>query len=279
MSFEIQDLVDVLRVFILIELDKNPLSKKKLKRKIDSLCKGRFSIEAKDLDETLKSMASEGLIIDRDGYVQLTEKGIQISDEWRNLLLRDEPILEIVAGIADGSVTGLVVILSSLIAGLTSSITLIAALLSLATVAITNFSSFLLGGITEDVADVITLQNLITYSLSDIPDVKEKEKSLFVAKEMLNLLREKRGRMNILSASACGITTFISGIMPIAAYLMLPPLFNVIVSISIVGAITGLFLVHYRSSKTKIPWKITLLQTVVIMTVAIIASLILSASI
>ena len=279
MSFEIQDLVDVLRVFILIELDENPLSKKKLKRKIESLCKGHFSIEAKDLDETLKSMASEGLIIDRDGYVQLTEKGIQISDEWRNLLLRDEPILEIVAGIADGSVTGLVVILSSLIAGLTSSITLIAALLSLATVAITNFSSFLLGGMTEDIADVITLQNLITYSLSDIPDVREKEKSLFVAKEMLNLLREKRGRMNILSASACGITTFISGIMPIAAYLMLPPLFNVIVSISIVGVITGLFLVYYRSSKTKIPWKITLLQTVVIMTVAIIASLMLSASI
>ena len=279
MSFEIQDLVDVLRVFILIELDENPLSKSSLKRRIDNLCRGRFSIETKDLDETLKSMVSEGLIIDRDGYVQLTEKGIQISDEWRNLLLRDEPILEIVAGIADGSVTGLVVILSSLIAGLTSSITLVAALLSLATVAITNFSSFLLGGMTEDIADVITLQNLITYSLSDIPDAKEKEKSLFVAKEMLNLLREKRGRMNILSASACGITTFISGIMPIAAYLMLPPLFNVIVSISIVGAITGLFLVHYRSSKTKIPWKITLLQTVVIMTVAIIASLILSASI
>ena len=279
MSFEIQDLVDVLRVFILIELDENPLSKSSLKRRIDNLCRGRFSIETKDLDETLKSMVSEGLIIDRDGYVQLTEKGIQISDEWRNLLLRDEPILEIVAGIADGSVTGLVVILSSLIAGLTSSITLIAALLSLATVAITNFSSFLLGGMTEDIADVITLQNLITYSLSDIPDVREKEKSLFVAKEMLNLLREKRGRMNILSASACGITTFISGIMPIAAYLMLPPLFNVIVSISIVGVITGLFLVHYRSTKTKIPWKITLLQTVVIMTVAIIASLILSASI
>jgi len=279
LSFEIQDLVDVLRVFILIELDENPLSKSSLKRRIDNLCRGRFSIETKDLDETLKSMVSEGLIIDRDGYVQLTEKGIQISDEWRNLLLRDEPILEIVAGIADGSVTGLVVILSSLIAGLTSSITLIAALLSLATVAITNFSSFLLGGMTEDIADVITLQNLITYSLSDIPDVKEKEKSLFVAREMLNLLREKRGRMNILSASACGITTFISGIMPIAAYLMLPPLFNVIVSISIVGVITGLFLVHYRSTKTKIPWKITLLQTVVIMTVAIIASLILSASI
>jgi len=116
LSFEIQDLVDVLRVFILIELDENPLSKSSLKRRIDNLCKGHFSIEAKDLDETLKSMVSEGLIVERDGYVQLTEQGIQISDEWRNLLLRDEPILEIVAGIADGSVTGLVVILSSLIA-------------------------------------------------------------------------------------------------------------------------------------------------------------------
>lgn len=272
-------MVDVLRVFILIELDENPLSKRSLKRKIDSLCKGRFSIEAKDLDETLKSMVDEGLIIDRDGYVQLTEKGIQISDEWRNLLLKDEPILEIVAGIADGSVTGLVVILSSIIAGLATNITLIAAILSLATVAITNFSSFLLGGMTEDVADVVTLQNLITYSLSDIPDAREKEKSLFLARKMLNLLREKRGRMSVLSASACGITTFISGIMPIAAYLMLSPPLNIIVSILIVSVITALFLVHYRSSKTKIPWKITLFQTVVIMTVAIIASLILSASI
>jgi len=279
LSFEIQDLVDVLRVFILIELDENPLSKRSLKRKIDRLCRGRFSIETKDLDETLKSMVNEGLIIDRDGYVQLTEKGIQISDEWRNLLLKDEPILEIVAGIADGSVTGLVVILSSLIARLTTSITIVAALLSLATVAITNFSSFLLGGITEDIADVITLQNLIIYSLSDIPDIREKEKSLSLAREMLNLLRKKRGKMSILSASACGITTFLSGIAPIASYLMLPPPLNIIVSMSIVGVITGIFLVYYRSSKTKIPWKMTLLQTIVIMTVAIIASLILSASI
>ena len=279
MSFEIQDLVDVLRVFILIELDKDPLSKKNLKRRIDNLCKGRFFIEAKDLDETLKSMSDEGLIIESDGYVQLTEKGLQISDEWRNLLLKDEPILEVVAGIADGSVSGLVIILSSLIAGLTTSITLVAALLSLATVAITNFSSFLLGGMTEDIADVITLQNLITYSLSDIPDAREKEKSLFLAREMLNLLRKKRGKMSILSASTCGITTFISGITPITTYLMLPYPFNILVSMSIVGIITGIFLVHYRSTKAKIPWKITLLQTVVIMTVAIIASLILSASI
>ena len=279
MSFEIQDLVDILRVFILIELDENPLSKRTLKRKINDLCKGRFSIETKDLDETLKSMINEGLIIDKDGYVQLTDKGIQISDEWRSLLLKDEPILEVVAGIADGSVSGLVVILSSIIAGLTTDITVVAALLSLATVAITNFSSFLLGGMTEDVADVITLQNLITYSLSDIPDVREKEKSLFLAKEMLNLLRKKRGKMSILSASICGITTFVSGITPIVTYLMLPPPFNMLVSISIVGAVTGIFLVYYRSSKTKIPWKITLFQTAVIMAVVVVASLILSTNI
>jgi len=64
LSFEIQDLVDILRVFILIELDENPLSKRTLKRKINDLCKGRFSIETKDLSETLKSMINEGLIIE-----------------------------------------------------------------------------------------------------------------------------------------------------------------------------------------------------------------------
>jgi hypothetical protein len=81
--------------------------------------------------------------------------------------------MEIVAGLVDWAVTSLVVILSAIIATLTGATTLLgepktlifAALLTLSAVAITNFSSFLLGGITADLADIMTLQNLMNYSL------------------------------------------------------------------------------------------------------------------
>ncbi len=279
LSFEIQDLADVLRIFVLIELGEEAYSKDRLKRRIERLCKGRLNIEMSDLEDVLKEMAAEGLIDNEGKYVQLTNKGARISDEWRNLLLGEEPIFEVVAGVADGSVTGLVVILSSLIAGLTERMTLIAALLSLATVAITNFSSFLLGGSTEDIADTVTLQNLIAYSLSDIPDKKERAKSLMLTKEIFNFLRGKRSRANILSALMCGLTTFISGVTPILTYLLLTTPLNLILPFTIIGGVTGLFLVHYRSRKTRINWKITLLQTVVIMTVAVLASLLLGRNI
>lgn len=66
-----------------------------------------------------------------------------------------------------------------------------AAFLTLTAVAITNFSSFLLGGITGDLADMITLQNLMNYSLEDIPDKKERGKSLILVEQLFLVLHRK----------------------------------------------------------------------------------------
>ena len=280
LSFEIQELTDVIRVFTLINLGKGTaLKKTHLKRRIDRACKGHMCVEMNELDEALTEMVSEGLVINQGEIVQLTEKGSWLSSEWRNLLFKSEPILETVAGVADGSITGLVVILSAFIAELATQTTIFAALLTLAAVAITNFSSFLLGGTTEDLADMITLQNLMNYSLSDIPNKEERSKSLLLVKQLFSLLNKEIGRANVFSAVVCGVTTFVAGIVPIIVYLMLPSPLDIIVSLCVVGGVTGFFLIRYRSQKTRVHWKMTLLQTIIIIAIAVAASILLSSSI
>jgi uncharacterized membrane protein YesL len=152
-----------------------------------------------------------------------------------------------------------------------------AALLTLSAVAITNFSSFLLGGITEDLADIMTLQNLMNYSLSDIADKTERDKSLLLVKRLFSVLDKEIHRSNIYAAIICGATTFLAGIIPIATYILLSdqsPL-NIILSLSIVAVIVGIFLVRYRSKKTRVHWKITLYETIAIVIIATVASLLL----
>jgi hypothetical protein len=236
-----------------------------------------------ELDKALKEMSIEGLIVEKDDLVQLTPQGQKLGKEWENLLLKKEPIMEVVAGLVDGSVTSLVVILSAFIATLTSNTTFLsnpktvvfAAFLTLSAVAITNFSSFLLGGITEDLADIMTLQNLMNYSLSDIPDKKERDKSLLLVQKLFTLLGKQIHRSNLYAAIICGTTTFIAGIIPIAAYILLPPYYNVVISLILVSAIVGIFLVRYRSKKTRVNWKITLAETLAIVIIATVASLLL----
>jgi hypothetical protein len=62
----------------------------------------------------------------------------------------------------------------------------------------------LLGGTTEDLADMITLQNLMNYSLSDIPNKEERSKSLLLIKQLFSLLNKEIGRTNVFSAVVCG---------------------------------------------------------------------------
>ncbi|MCJ7713219.1 hypothetical protein MUO66_01995, partial [Candidatus Bathyarchaeota archaeon] len=146
MSFEVQDLPDVIRVIILLNITKGTkITNTLLKKKIDKVCEGYTSIEMSELEESLSEMTSENLISYSKDTVQLTARGLRLGKEWQSLLLKKEPIMEIVAGLVDGSITGLVVILSSLIANLSASVAVFAALLTLSAVAITNFSSFLLG--------------------------------------------------------------------------------------------------------------------------------------
>jgi hypothetical protein len=283
-AFEIQELPDVIRVIVLLNLSKGAKIKKEtLKTRIDRVCVNYACIEMNELDNALNEMSTEGLITEREGMVQLTPQGQRLGKEWESLLLKKEPIMEVVAGLVDGSITSLVVILSAFIATLTTSTTFLgnpktvvfAAFLTLSAVAITNFSSFLLGGITEDLADIMTLQNLMNYSLSDIPDKKERDKSLMLVQKLFTLLGKQIHRSNLYAAIICGTTTFIAGIIPIATYLVLPPIYNIVVSLTLVAVISGVFLARYRSKKTRVNWKVTLLETIVIVIIATVASLLL----
>lgn len=275
MSFEIQELPDIIRVIVLVNLSKGAkLQKSVLKRQIDKVCTGYMCVEMSDLDKALNEMTSEGLILNDGGMVQLSVQGAKLGKEWASLLLKKEPILEVVAGLVDGSITGLVVIISAFVAGLTLKTLAFAAFLTLSSVAITNFSSFLLGGITEDLADMMTLQTLMNYSLSDIPDKGEREKSLMLVKNLFTVLHKEISRSNLFAAIICGTTTFLAGIIPILAYFILPKPLHIVLSLAIVAAVVGFFLVRYRAKRSKVHWKITLLETGVIVAIAVIASLV-----
>lgn len=287
MAFEIQELPDVIRIVILLNLSKGAkLKKTTLKNKIDHVCVSYTCVNMNELEKALKEMSVEGLITENDDWVQLTPQGQKLGKEWESLLLKKEPIMEVVAGLVDGSVTSLVVILSAFIASMTATSSFLgninavifAAFLTLSAVAITNFSSFLLGGITEDLSDIMTLQTLMNYSLSDIPDKKERDKSLLLVQKLFTLLGKQIHRSNLYAAIICGTTTFLAGIIPIAAYILLPPYFNIIVSLTLVSLIVGIFLVRYRSKKTRVNWKITLAETFVIVIISTIASLLLGAA-
>jgi hypothetical protein len=253
------------------------MSKSALKRRLDKVCVGYACVEMSELEKALKEMTAEGLITEHNSTVQLTQQGKKMGKEWESLLLKKEPIMEIVAGLVDGSITGLVVIISAFIAALQPSVAIFAALLTLSAVAITNFSSFLLGGITEDMADIITLQNLMNFSLSDIPDKKERDKSLLLVKKLFVILDREIHRSNIYAAIICGTTTFLAGSIPIATYLALTAFYplNIILSLAVVAVVVGIFLVRYRSRKTRVSWKITLIETMTIIIVATVASLVL----
>lgn len=277
MAFEIQELPDVIRIIVLLNLSKGrAIHKNTLKRRIDKVCVSLACVNMSELENSLKEMAHEGLIIEKEDTVQLTQQGQRLGKEWESLLLKKEPILEIVAGLVDGSITGIVVILSAFIAAsvLTRNAAIFAAFLTLSAVAITNFSSFLLGGITEDLADIMTLQNLMNYSLSDIPNKSERDKSLLLVKRLFTVLDKEIHRSNLIAAIICGTTTFAAGSIPIITFMVLEFPLNIIISLGIVAAIVGVFLVRYRSKKTRVNWKITLYETLAIVAIAIIASLV-----
>jgi len=286
-AFEIQELPDVIRVIVLLNLSKGAKVKKMtLKNRIDRVCVNYACIEMDELDKALKEMTNEGLIAERESTVQLTPQGQKLGKEWESLLLKKEPIMEVVAGLVDGAVTSLVVILSAIIATFTGATLLgepktliFAALLTLSAVAITNFSSFLLGGITADLADIMTLQNLMNYSLSDIPDKKERDKSLLLVQKLFTLLGKQIHRSNLYGAIISGVTTFFAGILPIATYLLLQSIFplNIILAFLEVITISGIFLVRYRSKKTRVNWKVTLAETLAIVIIATVVSLLLGA--
>ncbi len=278
LSFEIQDLPDIIRLITLIRFRKqHGVSKGTIKLWIADVCTSHVCVDDSDVERTLKEMAAENLILLQGEQVSLTVQGTQLSKEWQKFFGKSEPVLELIAGLADGSITALVVILSAVIGSLAHPITTFAAFLTLAAVAITNFSSFFLGGVTEDIADLLNIHTLIHYSVNDIPDKQERDKSLMLIKELFSLLRGDIRRSSIISATVCGITTFLAGSLPIASYLSIPVPFNLIASLAIVAGILGAFLVRYRAWRSKVNWRVTLLETIVIVSIAVVASLLLGA--
>lgn len=277
MSFEIQNLPDVIKIITLLNLqEKGKASKKALKQRLDHICSSHTCLTPQDFEEALREMENEKLVnINEWGEVRLTDRGMLIGGEWENLFIGEEPIMEIIAGLTDGSITGLVVILSSFLTGLEAATTIFAALLTLTSVALTNFSSFFLGGKTEDLSDMISLQRIINFSLSDIPDRDDRSKSLSLVSQLFILLRKDLNRSNLKAAVASGVTTFLAGIVPIGLYLLLPEPLDILLSLGFVAIIVGVFLVRYRAKKSRISIKVTLIETIVILVIAVAASLLL----
>jgi VIT1/CCC1 family predicted Fe2+/Mn2+ transporter len=121
---------------------------------------------------------------------------------------------------------------------------------------------------------MITLQTLMSYSVSDIQDKGQREKSLKLVKDLFSVLRKEINKSNLVAGIISGTTTFLAGMMPILAYFVLPDPLNLIISLAIVGVIAGVFLVRYRSRRSRVHWKVTLLETVVIIAIAVAVSLI-----
>ena len=91
------------------------------------------------------------------------------------------------------------------------------------------------------------------------------------------ILGKEIHKSNVYASIIVGVTTFAAGSLPIVTYLTLTQFYplNIILSLSIVGVVVGIFLVRYRSRKTRVNWKMTFIETLTIIIIATIASLIL----
>jgi len=116
----------------------------------------------------------------------------------------------------------------------------------------------------------------MNYSLSDIPDKRQRDKSLMLMENLFLVLGKEIHRSNLYAAIVCSTTTFMAGILPILTYVLLPSPFNLILSLGEVTVISGIFLVRYRSRKTRVHWKITLAETLGIVAIATVVSLLLN---
>jgi hypothetical protein len=86
LSFEIQELRDIIRVIVLLSLTKESLVEKiQFKRQVDKYCAGYVCVEMRDVEETLKEMSAEGLLTDEDDKIKLTDRGLSLGMEWRAL--------------------------------------------------------------------------------------------------------------------------------------------------------------------------------------------------
>jgi len=263
-----------MRILLLINFGKKHEAEiVELKARLDKFLDCYHCVSREDMENSLKEMENEGLLTIGEGNVILTERGVTLSREFQGLLFKREPILEIVAGLTDGSITSLIVIISAYLGGIAAHLTLFAATLTLAAVALTGFSSLVLGGKTEDIADLMSLRNLMESGLHCIPEGDERDKSMSLIATLFAVLRKEINRSNFVSATISLVATLISGIIPIAIFILLPTPYNLIISLAFVAVIVGLFLVRYRARKTGVHWRVTLIETIGIIIAAVLVSL------
>lgn len=78
-----QELPDVIRVIVLLSFRKEAkLPKSLLKKKLEDYLAGKIAIEMDEMDEALREMVFEGLLIEQDGNFELTAEGNRLSKEW-----------------------------------------------------------------------------------------------------------------------------------------------------------------------------------------------------
>lgn len=276
MTFVTSELHDIMRVLMLINFrDKCECDQEELRVRVQQFLKCQSCVEKEDFDYSLKALVSEGLVVINGNKIELTERGTLLCTELKKTLFKKEPILEIVVGITDGSITGLVVILSALLSGLAKQTTIFAAALTLTAVSLTGFSSIFLGGKTEDIADLISLKTLMENGFYDISDNRVRDKSLSLIKNLFSVLHNEINRASITAASISAATALASGLVPILLFLELPEPIGAVISLAFVAVIVLLFLVRYRYRKTQTHWQIILLETLGIIAVSVVISLLL----
>ncbi len=118
----------------------------------------------------------------------------------------------------------------------------------------------------------------MNYSLSDIPDKKERDKSLLLVQKLFTLLGKQIHRSNLYGGNNLWNDNFYcrnhsNSNLPCSSTLSTTLSYHSL----IVAIIVGVFLVRYRSKKTRVNWKITLAETIAIVIIATVASLLLGA--
>jgi VIT1/CCC1 family predicted Fe2+/Mn2+ transporter len=280
--FHPQDINDLIKIIVLINFDKSGESyKENLRRRLNKFL-GREPLQHvshKDFNETLDEMVGEGMAKVDGDRITLSKRGKILSQEFKSLLFKQEPIFEITAGISDGSIAGLIVIVSAYVANLGRAAAIYAAALTITAVALTGITSLLLGGKTEDLADLITLRRLMEHNLYSIGDEEERERSFLLMENLFEVLRSEINKSNLVSALIFVVTCIFSGIVPVGLDLILPQPLGIVVSFTIVISVVGVFLVRYRSRKTQINWKFLILETFGLIIASVIVSLLLGARI
>lgn len=276
MSFEIRELADLIELTILLSIYKKGLySKEALETKVEKYLQKSFDITASDLGEALHDMKARGLIEKVDEKYRLTDLGLRIGEEWKDLLTERRPTFEITVGMLEGIAGSLLLILTTFLLGMARTLSFITIFLGIISLSITNVSSTIVGGKTEDIEDALSLKNLIQYSVNNVPDKKERKRSQQYISSLFNVLRSEISQHTTFKALIAGGATLMAGLAPLVPFMLLPNSMGLIFAFIIIGFLISI-LVYFRSTVMKIHWTTILRETILVIALVIIVSLVVS---